>query len=63
MVKKFVINKVKALKDSVRAIRLQLKKTDQNKKLPINSDEESSLVAGVVLLSRRLRESILEVLH
>ena len=29
-----------------------------NKKLPIKSDEECSVVAGVVLLSLRLRESM-----
>jgi len=46
MVKKFVINKVKALEDSVRAFRLWLKKTYHNKRLPINSDEGSSLVVG-----------------
>jgi hypothetical protein len=36
----------------------QFKRTSEgiNKKLPIKSDEESSLVAGVVLLSLRLRE-------
>ena len=37
----------------------ELKRTSEgvNNKLPIKSDEESSLVAGVVLLSLRLHES------
>ena len=51
MVKKFVINKVKALEDSARAFRLRLKKTYHNKKLPIKSDEESSLVDYVSEIS------------
>ena len=63
MVKKFVINKVKALEDSARAFRLRLKKTYHNKKLPIKSDEESSLVDKVIEISNlELLKGIVKVL-